>query len=109
MSLVLIAQFFIAATVSFLLCKIFLGKYEGDKIGRSIRPKLGKYRVHIHHWIWLSVALIILLVVNVHHPVLLGLIVGSIIQGLLYRDRFIIVYQDKDFEKIYSKYRKIPS
>ncbi|MFA6496618.1 MAG: hypothetical protein WCV50_05945 [Patescibacteria group bacterium] len=43
--------------------------------------------------------------VKIYSPILLGLLAGAIIQGLLYRDRFVVFYQDKDFEKIYSKYR----
>lgn len=106
MTISYLLQFLISAILSFLLCKIFLGKHEGDKPERSVKLKIGEYRIHVHHWIWCSVVLITLVLLKIFNPILLGLLTGAIIQGLLYRDRFVVVYKDKDFEKIYSKYSK---
>lgn len=83
----------------------FAGKYEGDKIERSIRPKIGAYRIHIHHWIWASVVLIFCIIFEFYHPFIFGVLIGFISHGLIYRDRFIIFYKDEDFEKIYSKFK----
>lgn len=105
MNLVSIAFFLTGIGIGYLLCTVFAGKYEGDKIKRSLRPRFGAYRIHIHHWLWASVLLILALIFQIHQPIILGLLAGIILQGLHYRDRFIIVYRDADFEKIYSKFR----
>jgi cytochrome bd-type quinol oxidase subunit 2 len=105
MTLLFIIQFLLSSAAGFLFWKVFSGKHEGDRIERSIRPKIGQYRLHIHHWLWCATLLAIFLVCKFYHPIVLGILVGSIIQGLSYRDRFIIIYRDKDFERIYSKYR----
>ncbi len=83
----------------------FAGKYEGDRIGRSIRLKIGIYRIHIHHWILSLFIFIFCIVFKFYHPFILGVLIGFILQGLMYRDRFIVFYKDEDFEKIYSKYK----
>jgi hypothetical protein len=85
---------------------LFSGKYEGDRIKRSLRFLICGYRIHIHHWIYCSIILIILLIIKFYNPIILGFMVGSIIQGLKYKDRFIIVYKDADFKKTYSKFGK---
>lgn len=107
MILSFLAQFFVSTVIGFLFWKFFAGKYEGDKLERSLRPHIGTYRVHIHHWMWSSVILVIFILAKVYNPIFLGLLMGSIFQGLLYRDRFVFIYRDSDFEKIYSKYKKI--
>lgn len=106
MALVYILKFIFSFAMGFVLWKLYAGKHEGDKLERSFRPVLFGYRIHIHHWIWCSAILIILLIFKVFNPYIIGLLCGSIFQGLLYRDRFVVVYKDKDFEKIYSKYKK---
>ena len=106
MTLNYILQFILSAILGFLFWNFFAGKHEGDKLERSFRPRIGQYRVHIHHWIWCGVLLIIFIIIKVYNPILLGLLIGSIIQGLRYKDRFICIYKDVDFEKIYSKFKK---
>ena len=98
-------MFIFGMIVAFGFWSIFAGKYEGDGIERSIRPKIGIYRIHIHHWIWCTIAFILCVFFEFYNPLILGILVGSITQGLSYRDRFVIFYKDEDFEKIYSKYK----
>ena len=95
----------IGLVIGFLFWKLVSGKHEGDEIGRSIRFTLKNYYIHIHHWIWCSVILILLLAINYHNPLIIGILIGSIIQGLMYKDRFVVVYKKEDFEKIYSKFK----
>ncbi len=97
--------FILGMLTSSIFLYFFAGKYEGDKIERSIRPKIGMYRIHIHHWIWSSVVFIFCIIFEFYHLFILGILIGFILQGLMYRDRFIIFYKDEDFEKIYSKYK----
>jgi hypothetical protein len=98
--------FIIFAIAGFLFWKLFAGKKEGDRFNRSFRFLIGKHRIHIHHWILCTIILIIIVILRIYNPIFLGLLFGSILQGLLYKDRFIIVYKDSDFEKIYSKFKK---
>ena len=85
---------------------IFSGKFTGDRIERSIRPKIGEYRLHIHHWLWCSAILIVMLLARLYYPLVIGILFGSIVQGLTFRDRFVVFYKDADFDKIYSKYEQ---
>lgn len=97
---------FISGVITaFVFWSVFAGKYEGDKLKRSIRLKIGMYRIHIHHWIWCLAILVIYVFFGFYHPFILGVLIGSIAQGLTYKDRFVIFYKDTDFERIYSKYK----
>lgn len=99
--------FTLGIIAGFLFWKFFAGKYEGDKIGRSWRPLIGNYYIHIHHWLWCSVLLLLLLLLNYYTQFIVGLLAGSIVQGLFYRDRFVIMYHKDMFEKIYNKFRQV--
>jgi hypothetical protein len=41
---------------------------------------------------------------KIYDPIALGIIAGALIQGLTYKDRFVIIYKAENFEKIYSKF-----
>jgi len=84
----------------------FAGEFEGDKIRRSLRFLIRNYYIHIHHWFYSSVILIIIYLLGFYHPVLYGVLIGLIIQGLFYRDRFVFIYHKKNFKKIYSKWKQ---
>lgn len=98
-------MFLIGVVVGFLLWKLVSGKHEGDKLDRSIRFIINGHYVHIHHWIWCSLILLLLIVFNYYNLLVFGILVGSIIQGLLYKDRFVVIYKKENFEKIYSKFK----
>ena len=101
-----IVLFFVSAIAGYFVQKLISGKYEGDKIERSLRLSTGGYYIHIHHWIYYSVFILGMYLFNFYSPIVYGLFIGGIIQGLTYRDRFIIIYKKKDFKKIYSKWQK---
>ncbi len=103
--LISILQFLLFFIVGFVFWSLVSGKYEGDKIHRSFRPKIGAYRLHIHHWITALVIVVILLVLHYYNAYIYGFLLGSVVQGLTYKDRFLVYYKDADFEKIYSGYR----
>ncbi len=96
----------IFALLGFLFWNTFAGKYEGDKIERSFRFSIRNYKVHIHHWVWAIVLLLVLIFFHVFNSIIIGLLIGSIVQGLTYKDRFVFFYRGKDFERIYSKWKK---
>ncbi|MEK9184745.1 MAG: hypothetical protein AAB866_01090, partial [Patescibacteria group bacterium] len=81
------------------------GKKEGEKLERSFRFAIKNYYIHIHHWIWCSLLLVLFLIIDFRNQFTLGFLVGSIIQGLFYRDKFVIFYKKDNFEKIYSKFK----
>ncbi len=52
---------FIAWAVGFVLARYFGNKTSGES-GRLLQSRiipLGKYRIHVHHWIWSSCAIIV--------------------------------------------------
>ena len=91
--------------IGFLFWKLFAGKKTGDKIEKSFRFLVKDYYIHIHHWIWCLILLIVFLIINFQNQLIIGFLIGSIIQGLLYRDRFIIIYKKDKFDQIYSKFK----
>lgn len=98
-----ILQFLIAAIFGILFWQIFSGRYEGDKIERSLRFRIGEYTIHFHHWLWSSVIFAVFLLNKIYNPIVLGLLSGSIVQGLSYKDRFLIIYKSTDFERLYAR------
>ena len=91
--------------IGYIFWKSFSGRHEGERLDRSIRPVIFGYCVHIHHWIWCAVLLIGLTFGGTTSYFSVGLLIGSIIQGLAYRDRFVIIYKPEDFQKIYARFK----
>jgi len=96
----------IGIILGFLFWKIVAGKHEGEKIERSFRFLVKGYYLHIHHWIWCTLLLLYLLITSNDNLFMFGLLIGSIIQGLQYRDRFIILYKKDRFTTIYSEFKQ---
>jgi hypothetical protein len=95
----------LSSIAGYLFWRATAGKYAGDKSERSFIIKFLKYSIHIHHWIWCTVLLVIFLVIKYYNPLLLGFLFGSILQGLTYPDRLVIIYQTMHREKIYSRFK----
>lgn len=94
----------IGTIAGFIFWKLVAGKYEGDKPERSIHFTIGNYFVHLHHWLWCLVILMILLILGLRNHLLIGFLIGSIIQGLTYRDWYYVVYLKTRYKEIYSKF-----
>lgn len=84
--------------IGFLFWKLFAGKYEGDKSERSLSFLIKNYYVHIHHWFWSLILLAILFFLNIRNQFLYGFLIGSIIQGLTYKDWYLIIYRKDRFK-----------
>ncbi len=97
--------YLIGTVLGFLFWKFTAGEYEGDKIEKSFRFIVKEYYIHIHHWIWCSFLLITFLLIGFRNEFVLGFLLGSVLQGLLYRDRFFIVYPTDSFGQIYSSFK----
>lgn len=101
----------IFAIIGFFVFKFFSGRYEGHRPERSLRFLIKGYYIHIHHWIYDLAILIVLISLKIHFLPLYGFFIGAIIQGITYKDWYIIIYHKDNYEKIYSKWRpknKIP-
>lgn len=98
-------QFFVGGILGFLFWKFFAGKYEGDRPQRSFRFLVRNYWIHIHHWVWCAIFLIVLYISDIRNLFLYGVLVGSIIQGLTYRDWFLVIYHKDNYQKLYSEFR----
>lgn len=84
----------VSAAVGYWVAKFFAGKDENTQ-GRlpSIIFHVQGYTVHIHHWVWGSLILVLLLAVQFRSAMVYGLLIGIILQGLGYRNRFQIIYR----------------
>jgi len=100
-----ISLFTVSVAIAHIFWNLVAGRYEGDKINHSLRFRLGNYWIHIHHWLYSAIILLVLLMLRIFNPILIGLSAGSIIQGLKYKDRFIVCYHRKNFEKIYERFK----
>ena len=98
--------FILGAILAFLFWKTFAGKYEGDRPERSCRLLVGNYYLHLHHWLWSLILLIVILILQVEYYILHGLLAGSVIQGLTYRDWYYVIYHKDVYEKLYARFRK---
>jgi hypothetical protein len=81
--------------IGFYLSKTLAGKYEGDKSERSLRFSMGEYMVHVHHWLYFMALSALLWYADIRYPIIFGLLSGAIIQGLLYKDRFVFIYRKR--------------
>ena len=101
-----IILFIISFIIAFSLSSHISGEYEGHKKENGLFFHVGEYNVHIHHFIWTGALLFLVIYFKINNLIIIGILVGFTLQGLTYRDRFIIVYKTKDFEKIYKKFEK---
>ncbi len=92
--------------LGYLISDFFAGREAGDKLQYSLRFKIRGYYIHIHHWLYYSLVLIGLALISFRNPLVYGLLIGTIVQGLHYRDRFIFWYKISDAGHIYTHHRK---
>ncbi len=96
----------IGSILGFMISSHVSGHYEGHKKENGLFFKVGEYSIHIHHYIWTGLILIFMFYFKMEAPTIIGILIGSTIQGLTYRDKFIIIYKTKDFAKIYKRFQK---
>ena len=97
---------FIFGLLGFIVSYQLYSKYGAVKTGD---PAFGMLKfkdwIHIHHWLWSSILIAVLFFLNIRDLLLYGFLIGSIIQGLTYKDWYIIIYRKDKFHEIYSKFR----
>ena len=80
--------------VGFVFAKLLSGKKEGDiGIVPSLRFSYKQYIIHIHHWIWGCLLLLVLFALDYYSDFIYGFLIGLIIQGLTYRDFYKVIYK----------------
>jgi hypothetical protein len=84
----------LGALAGYLVAEYVAGKDEGEagKV-KSIRIRVKEYVLHVHHWLYASVALVVLPSDLGHKTLIEAFLVGIIIQGLTYSDFYKVVYK----------------
>ena len=72
-------------------------QYSAEKIKKPIQISFGNYKIHLHHWIYVGLSLIVILIsgVNQFLPIfILGFGGGMVFQGIYcYNDWYKIIYK----------------
>jgi hypothetical protein len=63
-----------------------IGGYASAKLLTPLFPSIKTEKIHIHHWIWSSLILIILYISGYTNNVSIGLLTGIALQGLSYKN-----------------------
>jgi len=90
-------EIYFGIIIGYFCGKFFAGKYDGYQRIKSIFINIGKYRVHIHHWIAslaIGIAATFFNLFPFFSPFCFGVLGGLIIQDL---------YLDEDWKKILIK------
>ena len=84
----------LAGIAGYFTARFFSGRKEGEQ-GRlhSWIFSAGRYRVHLHHWFIAALLLAGLWVSGWTPPLLIGFLLGLVVQGLTYKDFYRIVYK----------------
>lgn len=87
--------FIVSTILGFLTAKFCAGRSSG-KQGRfkSLIFRIRKYKIHIHHWFFSVIILLVLVAADFYQPLIYGILIGIIIQGLTYKNFYKIVYRD---------------
>jgi hypothetical protein len=94
---------YMGVTIGYISALILSGKKEGEKgIIKSITFDIGKYKIHLHHWI-LGVSLIPICCnfTSFSDKILMGILGGISFQGIFcYKDWYKIIYRKKHDNKM---------
>ncbi len=83
----------------------FAGRYEGDRLEHSLRIPVGRFYVHVHHWLYCLGIMAAFFALGLAGPGTCGFLVGSVVQGLTYRDWYLVVYDRGRGEELYARWR----
>lgn len=89
-----IVSLVLSAVLGYFIADYIGGEAEGEpaKI-KSIRIKVKDYVLHVHHWLYASVALVVIPADMAHKTLIEAFLAGVIVQGLTYRDFYKVVYK----------------
>ena len=66
-----------------------LGLITGYVVAKSLTPyspRLRTNKYHIHHWMWGTMILCLLLFLDIDNPIIIGLFTGVVLEGLTYKN-----------------------
>lgn len=79
-------EIYLGILAGYLIGKFLAGKKAGEKgIIKSIILPIGKYRFHLHHWLWGTGGMVAALAISFSPPfpqVSYGILAGLILQGI---------------------------
>jgi uncharacterized membrane protein SpoIIM required for sporulation len=81
------------------------GRFEGDRLERSLRIPVGRYYLHVHHWLYCLGLMALFYASDVTGPAVYGFLSGSVVQGLTYRDCHLLVYDRARSDELYARWR----
>jgi hypothetical protein len=84
---------------------VIAGRFEGDRLERSLRIPVGRYYFHVHHWCYCLGLMALLYSYGVAGPAVCGFLSGSVVQGLTYRDWYLLVYDREKAAALYARWR----
>lgn len=80
--------------IGFIVSEIICGRTPGKtRFFRSLKFKSANKTIHIHHWAWCLILLVILFVIGCGSSFVSGLFLGALIQGITYKDSFRFIYK----------------
>jgi hypothetical protein len=101
--------FLIAVAAGVLFWTAIAGKFEGDRPERSLRIPIGAYYLHVHHWLYCLGAMAALSYAGVSGPFTIGFLAGSTVQGLTYRDWYLLFYAKRRGPELYARWSPLKS
>jgi len=97
-----LVYFSIAIIAGFLMAKFFSAKKTGQRGHfKSIRFRIGENILHIHHWLYSCVALLVMWQIDFYNNFIYGFFIGVAVQGLMYKDFYYVFYNEKEYRKKY--------
>jgi hypothetical protein len=101
----ILVLFLLGGTAGVAFWNTIAGRFEGDRLERSLRIPVGRYYLHVHHWFYCLGLLGFFYSYDAAGPGAFGFLAGSILQGLTYRDWYLLVYEKAKGEEMYARWR----
>ena len=79
----------------FLFFTLSSGKKKGKIKNFIVILKTKNHQYHFHHWIIAFLIILILISFGYYNNFIYGFLIGSILQGLTYRDRYKFLMREK--------------
>ncbi|HNT29462.1 MAG TPA: hypothetical protein PKL83_00740 [bacterium] len=99
-------KMFVGVLSGYAFAKLISGKKAGEEGAvHSVSFTVKKKKVHIHHWLHLSVILVILNHLAIYSSLIYGLLYGMIAQGLTYSDRYQFIYPVSSQESLDNSHK----
>jgi hypothetical protein len=103
-----VTLFLLAGVGGIVFWNVIGGRFEGDRPERSLRIPIGRFCFHIHHWLYCLGLMALFYSWDAAGPGVAGFLSGSVVQGLTYRDWYLLVYDRGRGEEIYARWRPQP-